>query len=140
MPVFVDTSILIYALDPRDSRKQGISQSWLTRLWREREGRISVQVLSEFFVNLVRLFGAGHAERAREEARRYCAWQPFSTDEACHDAAWDLSKRFSMSHRDALIVAAAGRLGCETLLTEDLADGLVLDRVRVTNPFTAVPN
>ena len=52
MPVFVDTNVLIYALDPRNAAKQHAAQSWLARCWQERSGRVSTQVLNEFYVNL----------------------------------------------------------------------------------------
>jgi predicted nucleic acid-binding protein len=40
-----------------------------------------------------------------------------------------------ISYWDGLIVAAARRGGCETLLTEDLSDGAIIAGVRVENPF-----
>ena len=37
---------------------------------------------------------------------------------------------------DALIVAAALRAGCDTLWSEDMQDGAVIDgRLRIVNPF-----
>jgi predicted nucleic acid-binding protein len=51
------------------------------------------------------------------------------------DEAWSVQDRFGLSFRDALIVAAARRLECGTLLTEDLQDGQDLGGVVVRSPF-----
>ena len=46
-----------------------------------------------------------------------------------------LSARYQISHFDAQIVAAAARLGCATLYTEDLSNGQIYANVRAMNPF-----
>lgn len=51
-PVFVDTNVLIYALDRRDLKKQHAAQTRRTELWKSHNGRISFQVLQEFYVNV----------------------------------------------------------------------------------------
>ena len=38
-----------------------------------------------------------------------------------------------------LIVAAARTAGCATLLTEDLAEGMIYDGVTISNPFRRPP-
>lgn len=48
-----------------------------------------------------------------------------------------LSVDSSISHWDALIVVAAVRAGCETLLTEDLSHGQVIEGIRIVDPFAA---
>lgn len=45
-------------------------------------------------------------------------------------------QRYALSWFDSLIVAAAIETGCETLLTEDMQDGLVVDgTLTIVNPF-----
>lgn len=139
MPVFVDTNVLIYALDPRDPAKQLAAQTWMSSLWRERRGRLSLQVLNEFYVNLVRLLGASHRERARTEVRNLYAWQPWPVDEATLDLGWEIADVHGITHWDSLIVASAARQGCETLLSEDLRHGQVIEGVTITSPFVAAP-
>jgi predicted nucleic acid-binding protein len=47
-----------------------------------------------------------------------------------------LARRYTLSHWDALIVAAALTARCDLLYSEDLQDGLVVDgRLTVVNPF-----
>ena len=52
---FIDTNILLYADDRFDVRKQHIAIELLVELRRRREGVLSIQVLSEYYVNAVRL-------------------------------------------------------------------------------------
>ncbi len=49
--------------------------------------------------------------------------------------AIQIQKRFQLSFWDAMIVASAMNLGCQTLWTEDLDTGQVLDEVTIVNPF-----
>ena len=137
VPVFVDTNILIYALDPRNAAKQHAAQSWLARCWQERSGRVSTQVLNEFYVNLVRIKGDEFKVRARAEIRHLMAWHPCAIDAIMLETAWSIADDTSISHWDALIVAAALHQGCETLLSEDLQHGQIIEGVRVVNPFRA---
>ncbi len=51
-------------------------------------------------------------------------------------AAAALSGRHRLSFWDAMIVRSAAELRCDTLWTEDLNDGQVIEGVRVANPFT----
>jgi len=53
-PVFVDADVFLYARDERDPAKLPRARAWLDHLWREGRGRTSVQVLSEYYVNLRR--------------------------------------------------------------------------------------
>jgi predicted nucleic acid-binding protein len=48
--------------------------------------------------------------------------------------------RFSLSWSDALIVAAALRVGCRYLLSEDLQDGQTLDGLTAIGPFVHGPD
>ncbi len=50
--IFVDTNVLIYALDEADPKKQEAARVWRADLWKSRRGRISYQVLQEFYVKV----------------------------------------------------------------------------------------
>jgi predicted nucleic acid-binding protein len=53
-----------------------------------------------------------------------------------HDAGIHLAERYRLSVYDAMIAAAALLAECETLFSEDLQNGLVINgRLRVVNPF-----
>jgi predicted nucleic acid-binding protein len=138
--VFVDTNVLLYCFDERDAAKRAGAQAWVSHCWQRRCGRISTQVLNEFYSNARRKFtSAISAGDARAEVRRYQQWQPWAIDHATVETAWAIESRFDLNYWDALIVASAQQQGCEHLLSEDLQHGQQIDGVQVVNPFTTTP-
>lgn len=137
-PVFVDTNVFIYALDTADAKKQQAGRSWRDELWKRRRGRISFQVLQEFYAKVSQKWpNARHEVRA--EVRDLMAWRPVVVDALILERGWKLQDRYQLSFWDALIVAAAKSAECGYLLTEDLQAGQELDGVRVVNPFLSDP-
>jgi predicted nucleic acid-binding protein len=136
--VFVDSNVLLYAVDDADPDKQRVARNWRAELWKSRRGRVSFQVLGEFFVNAIRKQPAAR-EEARAEVRDLLAWNPVVTDAALLERGWQLQDRYQLSYWDALIVAAAKAASCHYLLTEDLQAGQKLDGVEVVNPFVRGP-
>lgn len=137
--VFVDTNVLLYAVDAAVPEKQRAAAAWRAALWRSRRGRISYQVLQEFYVQALRK-DPKRADLAQAEVRDLFAWEPIAVDADVIQGAWGLQARFSLSFWDALIVAAAQALQCRFLLTEDLSHGQDLGGVRVVNPFRMAPS
>ena len=57
-------------------------------------------------------------------------------DLATHDDALRIAERYGYSMFDALVVASALQAGSDTLWSEDMHDGMVIDsRLRISNPF-----
>jgi predicted nucleic acid-binding protein len=138
--VFVDTTVLLYSEDGADPAKQQAAFEWLRALWLSRRGRLSVQVLHEFYANATRRIRPPMpAGDARAEVRRYQRWQPWIVDHATVETAWAVESRFRLSYWDSLIVAAAQVQGCRYLLTEDLQHGQQIDSVQIVNPFLVGP-
>jgi predicted nucleic acid-binding protein len=137
-PVFVDSNVFLYALDEADPNKQRAAQNWRAALWQSHRGRVSFQVLGEFYVNALRLRPAAR-EEARAEIRDLLAWNPVVADAALLERGWKIQDRYQLSYWDALIVAAARAAACRYLLTEDLQAGQELDGVEVVNPFLQSP-
>ena len=53
-----------------------------------------------------------------------------------HENGLALAERYNFSIYDAMIAAAALQANCDTLWSEDMQDGLVLDGgLRIVNPF-----
>ncbi len=138
--VFVDTKVLIYGEDAAHPKKQAQAIEWLGELWRLRCGRLSSQVLSEFYVNVTRKIKPPMPSGdARAEVRRYQRWQPWPIDLATVESAWAIESRFGLSYWDALIVAAARQCGCSLVLSEDMQHEQRIDSVRIVNPFMVGP-
>lgn len=138
--VFVDTNVLLYAFDDKDAAKRDRSRDWLSACWQRRCGRLSTQVLNEFYANARRKFSSAiSAGDARAEVRRYQHWRPWAIDHPTIESAWAVESRYGLNYWDALMVAAALQQGCTLLLTEDLQHDLLIDGVRILNPFLVGP-
>ncbi len=135
---FIDTNILLYAIstEPSEAAKTEIARRLLiTENW-----GWSAQVAAEF-VN------ASTAKRrptplTLAEAEKWIdTWLPFPlapVDGPLLKDAIGVAKRYRISYFDAQIVAAAKRLRCATLYSEDLNHGQLYDAVRVSNPFVGL--
>jgi predicted nucleic acid-binding protein len=133
--VFVDTNLLFYANtdspDPRHARARELVES----LWSEAgKAAISVQVLQELHVNLIRKAGLAPS-LSWQRVSDYLAWKVIDNDRALLASAFEIQSRWKLSYWDSLIVAAAHRSGAHVLWSEDLADGQRYDDVRVVNPL-----
>jgi predicted nucleic acid-binding protein len=137
-PVFVDTNVLIYALDDTDLKKQAAAREWRAELWKRHQGRISFQVLQEFYVNITRKWPKVRKD-AQAEVRDLMAWRPVSVDGVILEQAWKMQECYQLSFWDALIVAAAKSASCRYLLTEDLQSGQDFEGLLVLNPFRNDP-
>ena len=139
-PTFVDTNILLYHWDASEPVKRGRAIDWLRRLAEERAGRVSFQVLAEFYVNATQKLRKPIARAdAQAYVRTFFAWMPVAIDEDVLDAAWRVQDRFKLAWWDALIVGAAQRAGCQALLSEDFQAGQQFGDVTVVNPFATPP-
>jgi predicted nucleic acid-binding protein len=137
--VFVDTNVLIYAVDEADSSKQRRAQAWRLALWQSRRGRTSFQVLQEFYAKINKRWPQ-FDNQVRTEIRDLLAWDPVVINGSIIEAAWKIQDRYRLSFWDALIVGSARAADCALLLTEDLQADQILEGVRVINPFTVSPS
>jgi len=128
---FLDTNVVLYAF------RQGDARSQRAEMLLAAGGTLSVQVLNEF-VNVARR----KLNKRWEEVRRalgilrvFCP-DPAPVTIETHDRAVQIAERYGYSIFDSLIVAAALERQCETLYSEDLQAGQVIEsRLRVRNPF-----
>ena len=135
-PFFVDTNVLVYADDARDPVKQTKARELLRRLIRERSGKISLQVMQEFFAAATGKLGLTAVDaRSRIEILSHMDVVRLDVDDVL--AAIDLHRLHQLSIWDALIVRAAVMSGCRTLYTEDLQDGRRFEGLQVVDPFPA---
>jgi predicted nucleic acid-binding protein len=136
-PIFVDTNVLLYAVstNPAEADKRDAARKILS----ENPVCFSVQVAQEFFVNAIRKLTP---PLSRADALAFLsAINPaavIALDYELFEEATKVQERFQISYWDAAIIAAAKRLNCETLYSEDLTDGQNYNGVRVVNPFNPV--
>lgn len=127
---FFDTNILLYLLSGDDVKANRAEEELGAG------GVISVQVLNEFAAVASRKVKMSVAEirEALEAIRAVCRVVPIN--EETHDRGLQIVERYGLSVYDAMIVASALLAGCDTILSEDMQDGLFLDgRAEIRNPF-----
>ena len=129
---FIDTNVLLYLLSP-DAAKADQAEAILRA-----GGLISVQVLNEL-ANVARRKLAmtwADIDEVLLLIRSLCPAEPLTIE--THDRGRLIAERYGLSVYDSMIVAAALLAGCETLYSEDMQDGLLIDRrLRIRNPFAA---
>ena len=133
---FVDTNILIYAHDLEAGVKRERAVAKLRELWNSGSGRLSVQVLQEFYVNATQKLATPMARStAREVVGTYGVWVRHATTAETVTRASEISDLARISFWDALIVASAEEVGADELLSEDLNGGQVIVGIKVVNPL-----
>lgn len=134
--VFVDSNVLVYAYDERDPVKRQRARAVLGNLWSTRQGALSGQVLVEFFsVATSTAVPRLDPVLARRVLAAFAGWPVVPTDADLALAASSLHERDGLAWWDALIVAAARRVGASRILSEDLQAGRDFDGVVIENPF-----
>jgi predicted nucleic acid-binding protein len=130
---FFDTNVLVYLAsgDPvKANRAEGIVG---------RGGAISVQVLNEL-TNVARR----KMRLSWDDTHSFLSMirgllQIHAITIEIHEAGLAIAARYGLSVYDAMIAASALHAGCNTLWSEDMQDGMVIERsLRITNPFLAV--
>ncbi len=139
--VFVDTNVLVYVRDASESKKQPRAAEWMAALWDTGSGRVSYQVLNEYYVTVTSKLDPGlPKEAAREDVEALVTWQPRVLDHGVLETACEIQDRYGFTYWDSLIAAAAATMDCGVLLTEDLSDGQDILGVRVVDPFSHHPD
>jgi predicted nucleic acid-binding protein len=133
---FVDTNVLLYAYDGSAGDRHAAALELVRRLGSSRRGAISIQVLQEFYVNAARPGVAPNGpEGAAEYLEALARWPVHSPLPGDVVAAARIARERQLSFWDAMIVRSAEQMGCQTLWTEDLNSGQVINSVRIANPF-----
>ena len=127
---FFDANVLMY-LASADSAKADRAEAVLRD-----GGAISVQMLNEI-ANVARrkMRMSWHETRGLlSSLRGLLAVHPVTVE--THELGLALAERYSLAIYDALIAASALLAECDRLWSEDMQDGMAIDkRLRIVNPF-----
>ncbi len=136
MRTFVDTNVLIYALDEDQGPRYLTARALIEELWESQDGVLSTQVLQELYVNLTRKLSRPMTRsRARAAVERYSTWPIHQIAPRDIVTASELEQRHTLAFWDALIVVAAQRLEATRIVSEDMQHGRSFGGVRIENPF-----
>jgi predicted nucleic acid-binding protein len=134
---FVDTNILVYAMDPGDPGKRdrasallkaGADGGWLVT---------SPQSLNECYRVLTGARKAIPQSAARDFIRTFQWTCRAPMDWQTIVKAWDIADTRSYNWWDCLLLASATQVACALFLTEDLHHGDDIDGMMIVNPFVA---
>ena len=132
--VFLDSNILVYAVDPRDARKHDLAAQIVDTAIDSACARISAQVLFEFSnICLKKLQMPSDAVLKLLDSLSYI--ETVDQTPALVIRSVEIKTLYGISLQDAMIIAAAEKARCNELLSEDLNDGQLYAGVRVRNPF-----
>jgi predicted nucleic acid-binding protein len=135
----VDTNVFVYLFDVDEPAKQAQARDCLDGLVRARVDTVLLwQVASEVLGKLRKWHQAGKVSAAdcernyQDVIRMFPLVLPVA---AILDTSRRLTARYSLSHWDSMLVAAAIEAGVTTLYTEDLQAGATYETVAIVNPF-----
>ena len=133
---FLDSNVLVYSVDESPAEKAKHERAIELLSAHPENLVVSTQVLQEFYVVTTRKLTVPLSEeRAARAVRGLTKLDVVGVDAPLVLAAVDTSRLMRLSLRDALIIEAASRSGCERVLSEDLNAGQVIRGVRSENPF-----
>jgi predicted nucleic acid-binding protein len=130
----VDTNVLIYARDPRDSDKQAAATALLSSLT---DGVLLWQVACEYVAASRKLeqFGYDRTQALADVADMREAWQTILPTWSVIDRATQLLRTYQLSFWDAMIIAACLEAGVTRLYSEDFDKSAQAEGVEIINPF-----
>ena len=132
---FFDTNVLVYAASSQDERKRQIALGLLRHALEENhDGVISLQILEEFTNVMLK------RSLARDEQIEgyYSYFYRLIGTEVTSDMlreAIKIRQEYGIQYYDAVMIAAAKKLGCHEIVTEDLNDRQIYYGMVVVNPF-----
>jgi predicted nucleic acid-binding protein len=136
---FLDSNVLVYALDPSDPVKHERAKLLVGSGISTQSAAVSYQVVQEVLNVCTKRLAASFDAPHRNDLLRAVLLPlcKLHSSPQLYEQALAIQDAHSFSFYDALIVASAHALGCKRLLSEDMQHGRVIDGVRIENPFAA---
>ena len=126
---FVDTNILVYF--SMDGDKAAVAERLVGS-----GGTISVQVLNELAVVWKRKYGYSWQLIHESLLSLRALLQVVPLTIVTHEQGLSLAERYQLRIYDSLLLAAALQAGCTVFWSEDLHEGLFVERqLTIRNPF-----
>ncbi len=137
--VFIDTNLLVYTIDKKDTRKQEAARGFLKKMIQEHIPVISTQIIQEFYVVATAKLKADPLV-VKNIIHNFHNMELIKIDLELIEQAIDISVLSQISFWDSLVIAAAEKANCEYVVSEDLNTGQLYRGVKLLNPFTEPGN
>jgi len=132
--IFIDTNVLVYALDKAEPEKQKKARELLRKTESDRLGVISTQVLQEYYVVATQKMKV-EPELAKRIISSLSKFEVVVINQPIIEKAIDISISNKITFWDALIVSSAAAARCRIIWTEDLNHGQSINKIKIENPF-----
>lgn len=130
---FIDTNIWLYALlDTGEAEKSSRAKEAI----QETEPILSVQVINELCVNLIKKAGFTEEQISQLIEAVFEKYPIIEIDESILLDASQLRQEYALSFWDSMVVACALAADTETLYSEDMQNGLIIrETLEIKNPL-----
>jgi predicted nucleic acid-binding protein len=132
---FVDTNIIVYAVDTGAPEKRRLVVALLTRMISRQTLVLSPQTLNECY----RVITDRKRLLSREEAREFIfGLSPSCTAPLSYEVtrkAWQIQDASGYPFWDSMLLASATLARCGVFVSEDMQHGRKLDDLTIMNPF-----
>ncbi|MBF0352406.1 MAG: PIN domain-containing protein [SAR324 cluster bacterium] len=134
---YLDTNLFIYLIDTTGIQKHKKAQILCEHFFKNGNGRISVQVMSEWRNAAIRKFSHWVDAAYRDQfLRQFITWNPLLISSGIILEAEKLCQKYAFSPYDSIHVQCALHMNCRFFLSEDMQDGLIVnDSLTLLNPF-----
>jgi predicted nucleic acid-binding protein len=132
---FVDTNVIVYAVDPGAPEKRRLVVDLLSRMIRNRALVLSPQSLNEFY----RVVTDRKRLLSREDAREFVfGLSPSCTAPLSYQVtqkAWQIQDAAGYAFWDCMLLASASLARCNVFVSEDMLHGQKLGDLIIMSPF-----
>ena len=134
-PLFVDTNVLIYSLDPSEPEKRAKAVGLIRTGVLSGTLITSPQTLNECY----RVLTEKRRLLTRADAREFLRSLVFTCvaplDSSTTEAAWKIQDETGFHWWDCVMLASALAMNAAVFVTEDLTDGVAIGGMRIVDPF-----
>jgi predicted nucleic acid-binding protein len=129
--IFFDTNVVIYALSGDGSRAEIAKRSLAGG------GVVSVQVMNEM-TNIFRRKLRMSWEQIDQHVMTLRLFIPVvrPVELSTYIIGRVIAERHQLQFYDSLLLASALEAGCKRFVSEDMQNGMMIDSLRIVNPFT----
>jgi predicted nucleic acid-binding protein len=132
--IFIDSNILIYAHDADAGERHEKAKELVAACWEgETNAAVSIQVLQEFHVNLVKK--GVSVQESQRRVSRYLQWVVVENSRSLLQKAFEVQQRWQFSFWDSAVIAAALRIDAAELWSEDLQNKQKINKLLIRNPL-----
>ena len=136
-PLFFDTNVLVYAMDPSEPVKRPRCRRLMQEAFARNRLVVSPQTLNECYLTIVhrrKLVSSAGAEAYLATVLPACT---APLDARTHQDAVGIETRHRLSWWDCVAVASALQANCTHFVSEDMNDGQVVETLTIVNPFAS---